>query len=437
MCGIIGYSGPRPVVDLLIQGLKRLEYRGYDSTGIAYLDGNKIKVIKSEGKLLNTERLVGEAENTHSSTTGIGHTRWATHGKPTTQNAHPHRTGHVVLVHNGIIENYQLIRERVIKNGLKPQSETDSELFGFLVLEQMDQGKGLREAVRLAFLQIEGACSVVVMSEREPGVIIGVRRGAPLVAARDPKSGFLLASDPAPLLEYTQDVLFLEDGDLVEGSARGVEFFEIETGRPCTRAVTRLDWSADKMDRQGYPHYMLKEIHEQPLALIDTLNGVLDRKRADPFPLADQPGVKILHEARHLVFVACGTSWHAAMEGKYWIERFARISVSVELASEFRYRDPVILDGSVVVGLSQSGETADTLAVIKEMKRKGIPTLAITNVRGSTLAREASAAFYTSAGPEIGVAATKSFATADAVDVGRILGASAGRRCLTPDRSSV
>jgi glucosamine--fructose-6-phosphate aminotransferase (isomerizing) len=409
MCGIIGYSGPRPVVDLLIQGLKRLEYRGYDSTGIAYLDGNKIKVIKSEGKLLNTERLVGEAENTHSSTTGIGHTRWATHGKPTTQNAHPHRTGHVVLVHNGIIENYQLIRERVIKNGLKPQSETDSELFGFLVLEQMDQGKGLREAVRLAFLQIEGACSVVVMSEREPGVIIGVRRGAPLVAARDPKSGFLLASDPAPLLEYTQDVLFLEDGDLVEGSARGVEFFEIETGRPCTRAVTRLDWSADKMDRQGYPHYMLKEIHEQPLALIDTLNGVLDRKRADPFPLADQPGVKILHEARHLVFVACGTSWHAAMEGKYWIERFARISVSVELASEFRYRDPVILDGSVVVGLSQSGETADTLAVIKEMKRKGIPTLAITNVRGSTLAREASAAFYTSAGPEIGVAATKSF----------------------------
>jgi len=341
----------------------------------------------------------------------MGHTRWATHGKPTTQNAHPHRTGHVVLVHNGIIENYQEIRQRMIEAGHEPQSETDSELFGFLVLEEMNKGADLTEGVRRAFEHVEGACSVVAMSEKEPGTLVGVRLGSPLVAALTKDGEGLLASDAQPILEFTQDVFFMDNGEMAQITDQGLRFISLKDGKALERKSTHLEWGADKLDKGGYPHYMLKEIHEQPRAIVDTLNGVLDRGRAEPFPMADQPGVGILRNAEEIILIACGTSYFASLLGKYWIEQFSGIPVQVEHASEFRYRNPVLRRGAVVVGVSQSGETADTLAVITDMKRRGIKTLVITNVRGSSLSREADATFYTSAGPEIGVAATKTFAS--------------------------
>jgi glucosamine--fructose-6-phosphate aminotransferase (isomerizing) len=410
MCGIVGYVGTRPAVDILLKGLKRLEYRGYDSAGIAVFREGRIDVRKSQGKLENVEKLLdGEAALYKDATCGIGHTRWATHGKPTTQNAHPHRAGHVVLVHNGIIENYQEIKKDLIARGHTPQSETDSELFGFLVLDEMASGKSLFDAVRNSFAQLEGACSIVVMSEHEPDKIIGVRNGSPMVAAQDPQGGVILASDGQPILEITRDVVFLEHGDIVVGTSKGMKFYDLKSGKEVDRTTTRLEWSLDKLDKQGYPHYMLKEIHEQPVALVDTLNGLLDRAHTDAFPLAQQPAVQILENAKEITLIACGTSWHAAMVGKYWLEKFARIPVSVELASEFKYRDPVLSSHHVVIGVTQSGETADTLAAIRMVRAQGIKTIGISNVRGSSIAREADAVFYTSAGPEIGVAATKTF----------------------------
>jgi glucosamine--fructose-6-phosphate aminotransferase (isomerizing) len=414
MCGIVGYIGKRPVVDLLLRGLGQLEYRGYDSTGIAVecrrTLGAKIEILKSEGKLENVARLAKELDAAaKDATCGIGHTRWATHGKPTTQNAHPHRTGHVVLVHNGIIENYPEIKKEIQAKGHRPVSETDSELFGFLVLEEMKAGKKLRLSVTSAFRRIQGSCSVVVMSDIEPGKIIGVRNGTPMVAAIDPQGGGILASDAQPLLDLTKDVFFMEDGVAVELTESGARFFEFATDKEVKVESTHLDWTIEHMERGGYPHFMLKEIYEQPTALVDTLNATLDRAHTDSFPLAKHRGSELLMAAEELVFVACGTSWHSALLGKYWIEKYARIPVAVELASEFRYRDPVLRPKTLVIGITQSGETADTLAVIKDMRKRGVPTLAITNVRGSSISREADGTFFTAAGPEIGVASTKAF----------------------------
>ncbi|MCC7442140.1 MAG: glutamine--fructose-6-phosphate transaminase (isomerizing) [Bdellovibrionales bacterium] len=409
MCGIVGYVGQRKVGDVLLKGLSRLEYRGYDSTGVAYFKGAHIEVKKSEGKLRNIEEMVKRDPSADRLQCGIGHTRWATHGRPTTQNAHPHRTNHIVLVHNGIIENFESIRADMIKLGHSPASETDSELFGFLVLEEEKKGTDFPTSVQNAFRHLEGACSVVVMSEKQPGLIVGVRNGSPLVVALDPQGGAVFASDAQPLLEYTREVFFLEHGDMAIGSEKGITFRDIRTGKEVKREKTLLDWSADKLDKQGFPHYMLKEIFEQPLTMVDTLNGLLDRARTDPFPMAQQPGLAILEKAEEIIFIACGTSWHAALLGKYWLERWAGIPVSVELASEFRYRDPVVRRGTVIIGISQSGETADTLAAVNDMRRRGIPTMAICNVRGSTMSREVDATFFTSAGPEVGVAATKTF----------------------------
>lgn len=413
MCGIVGYIGKRPAVGILLQGLKRLEYRGYDSAGVAFVTENgKVEIRKSEGKLKNVEKLFnfkGEAQL--KSTCGIGHTRWATHGKPTTQNAHPHRADHVVLIHNGIIENYQELKKEIIKSGHAPVSETDSELFGFLVLDEMQAGLNLTDAIRKSFKRLQGGNSVVVMSEKEPGVVVGVRNGSPLVVADDPEGGAIFASDAQPILEFTRKVTFLEHGDVAVATKDGFQIFDLETGKKVDRKTTELDWSVDKLDKGGYPHYMLKEIYEQPTALVDTMNGVLDKMSAVPFTLAEQPGIKILESASELYLIACGTSFYAAMEGKYWLETWARMPVHVELASEFRYRKPVFRPGSVVIGISQSGETADTMAVLREVRSQKIPTLGITNVRGSSIVREADAVFFTSAGPEIGVAATKSFTT--------------------------
>jgi len=410
MCGIVGYVGKRPALDILLPGLKRLEYRGYDSAGVAYFRDQKIEIKKAEGKLENVVKLLSPGTAEYASVhVGIGHTRWATHGKPSTQNAHPHRCDHIVLVHNGIIENYQEIKKNLATRGHKPVSETDSELFGFLVLEEMAEGHSLVEGVRRAFAQLEGQCSIVIMSEKEPGKIIGVRNGSPLVVAVDPQGGVIFASDAQPILETSQDVVFLENGDVAIGTLEGLEIVDLKTGTKVTREKTHLTWSVEKMDKQGFPHYMLKEIHEQPVAIIDTLNALLDRAKTDPFPFIDQRGVKLVENCSEIIFVACGTSWHAALVGKYWLERWAKIPCQVELASEFRYRNPVLLKGAVVIGISQSGETADTLAVIRDVKKIGNAAIGITNVRGSTLSREADAIFYTSAGPEIGVAATKTF----------------------------
>jgi len=427
MCGIVGYVGHRPAADILIKGLRRLEYRGYDSAGIALFDKGKLKITKSQGKLENVERLLlkhkGEVARANA---GIGHTRWATHGRPNTTNAHPHRMDHVAIVHNGIIENYQDIKRDLIKMGYQPVSETDSELFAFMVYDEMEKGLDLVSATRTSFLKLHGGCSVVVMSEREPDLVVGVRNGSPLVATVDPQGGAILASDAQPILEYAKEVVFLENGDMVVGTKKGIRFIDVKTGKAIKRKATALDWSADKIDKQGFEHYMLKEIHEQPSSLVDTLNSLVDRTKKVPFALNLEAGAKILKNAKELTIVACGTSWHAALVGKYWIERMTGVPVNVELASEFRYRDPVLRKGTVIVGISQSGETADTLAVIRDVKERGFKTVAILNVRNSTISREADATFYTAAGPEIGVAATKTF-TSQMLTLLTLAGYMAGR----------
>lgn len=431
----MGYVGTRPVAKVLVDGLRRLEYRGYDSAGVALQGKWGIEIVKSEGKLTNVERLLSNFDAS-GVVSGIGHTRWATHGKPTTQNAHPHQTGHVVLVHNGIIENYQEIHRALFARGHRPQTETDTELFGFLVLEKMDAGDNLADAVRKSFLELEGSCSVVVMSEKEPGVLVGVRNGSPLVIAKDPQGGSILASDAQPLVTYTQDVIFLDHGDCVVVTQGDHKIIDLKTGKAVDRRVTSIDWTAEKLDKHGFHHYMLKEIFEQPNAMVDTLNGLLDRKNMLPFQLAEQPGVGILGSASSLELVACGSAYHAALLGKYWIEKLAGIPVNVELASEFLYRNPVIPKGAVVLAVSQSGETADTLAVIRQMKKRGLPTLGITNVRGSSLSRETDAVFFMAAGPEIGVAATKTF-TAQMLTLFSLAGYLGMTRSMTVERESL
>ena len=402
--------------DVLLQGLKRLEYRGYDSSGVALFTPGQshVQIVKTQGKITALENLLHaagpEIKNSHC---GIGHTRWATHGRPNTTNAHPHRADHVVLVHNGIIENYLEIRAQVVALGYLPKSETDSELYGFLVLEEFKRGHDFVESARRAFLLLKGACSVVVVSEKFPGLVVGIRNGPPLLGARIdlPKSeaGSLIASDVQAVLAYTNNVYFLENGEMIIARASGFEVLDLFSGRPLKRAETPVEWNLEQLDKQGFAHYMLKEIVEQPTALINTFNGLVDRMGPAPFNLKGQPGLELLVKADEVILVACGTSWHAALLGKYWLENIAGISARVELASEFRYSHPVVHSRTVVMGVSQSGETADTLAVIRDMNLAGVPTIAVTNVRGSTLSREAKTVFYTSAGPEIGVAATKTF----------------------------
>lgn len=404
----MGYCGQRKVTDVLIKGLKCLEYRGYDSAGVAYFNKGQIEIKKAEGKISNVEKLLDGVE-LGGDQCGIGHTRWATHGRPTQENAHPHRIDHVVLAHNGIIENYQEIRRQILSRGDHPKSETDSELFGFLVIEAMKKGASFLDALRETMLKVEGSNSVVIMSEKHEGIIVGIRNGSPLVAAKDADNGVIIASDVQPVLEYSRDVVYLENGDMVVGDRNGLSFYDLKTGEIITRPTVHVDWSPEGVHKRGYAHYMLKEILEQPHAMIDTINSVIEKDRSEPFPLVEQPAVEILRKAKQLVFVACGTSWHTALLGKYWMEQLAGIPVSVELASEFLYLDSVVNPDAVVVGISQSGETADTLAVIRKVRAKGIKTLAITNVRQSSISREADGTFYIAAGPEIGVAATKTF----------------------------
>ncbi|MBI3544071.1 MAG: glutamine--fructose-6-phosphate transaminase (isomerizing) [Deltaproteobacteria bacterium] len=396
--------------DVLLKGLKRLEYRGYDSSGVAMFHGGKIEVHKAAGKITEIEPLLADRKQ-KGLEGGIGHTRWATHGAPNTKNAHPHKVGDIVLVHNGIIENYREIQKLVHSKGLTPKSETDSELFAFLVHFEMTEEKcSFVEAVRKSFLKITGASSVVAMHEQHPGLIVGVRNGSPLVAAWNPELGAMLASDAQPLLDYANTVHYLENGDMIVCERNKIEFIDAHSGLKISRPGVKIDWSADRLDKNGYPHYMLKEIHEQSRTILDTLNANFAASGAHlPFDFAPHPGIDNLSRTDRLSIVACGTSWHASLLGKYWLEKFAGLSVEAELASEFRYRSPVLKKNQVLMGVSQSGETADTLAVIQDVNKREIPTMCITNVKGSTIARESKSALYTYAGPEIGVASTKAF----------------------------
>ena len=408
MCGIVGYIGTNNVVPLLIEGLRRLEYRGYDSAGIAFLQSGKLSVKRAVGKLANLEASLQGKE--YQATIGIGHTRWATHGRPSEENAHPHTAGGIAVVHNGIIENYLELKEALQKRGAVFTSETDTEVIVHLIHQETLQGHPFREAARRALRQLRGAYAICAVSEKEPGLLIAARHGCPLVLGVSP-DGVMAASDIPPLLAHTRQMLFLEDEEmavLAPGRSPSVEVTDLE-GRQKTREIVTVDWSLAMAEKGGFKHFMLKEIHEQPRALTDTIRGRLSLATGEvTLPEMGLTPEQVGRLSR-LTLLACGTSWHAGLVGRYMIEELSRIPVSVEIGSEYRYRNPIIGQGDLIVAISQSGETADTLAGLREAKKKGATTIAICNVVGSTLAREADSVIYTHAGPEIGVASTKAF----------------------------
>lgn len=408
MCGIVGYVGNENTAPILLDGLRRLEYRGYDSAGVAIQSGGEIKVERAVGKLRNLEKQL-EAKPIEGST-GIGHTRWATHGRPSEVNAHPHVAGPVAVVHNGIIENHLSLRARLVERGAKIVSDTDTEIVAHLVHEKLRDGKGgLEDAVRAALKEVHGAYALAVMSRDEPGRIVVAKSSSPLVLGVSDEASYCGSDIPA-LLPYTRKMIFLEDGDLAVLEKGSVRLSRID-GTPVERPVKVIDWSPVMAEKAGYKHFMLKEIHEQPRAIEDTLRGRLDREHGDihghEIGLSDEDARGI----RRIVLLACGTSHHAAMTGRYYLESIAKIPTAVELASEFRGRDPIVGEGDLIIAVSQSGETLDTLVAAREAKERGAKVLAIANVIGSAIPRLANAAFYTHAGPEIGVASTKCFTT--------------------------
>ncbi|MFO0773224.1 MAG: glutamine--fructose-6-phosphate transaminase (isomerizing) [Nitrospiraceae bacterium] len=405
MCGIVGYVGPDEAVPILIGGLRRLEYRGYDSAGVAVHQGSKVDVRRSVGKLANLEKAL--QKKPLAGHIGIGHTRWATHGKPSEQNAHPHRSEGCVLVHNGIIENYVQLRQQLEKDGYKFESETDTEVVAHLINRATKKGASLLEAVRAATREIRGSYAIAVISEREAGTIVAARSGCPLVVGKM-KGAALVASDVMAMLEHTRDVFYLEEGDVAEVTATDIKISDNE-GRPMPRKVTKVTWDAEAAEKAGFPHFMLKEIYEQPQTILDTMRGRYSFEEGE----ADLPDIGLTKEQFAAVgrmwIVACGTSWHSGQVGKYLFEEMVRTPVQVDIASEFRYRDPLVEKNDLFVTISQSGETADTLAAAREAKAKGARVVSIVNVVGSTLARESDGVLYTHCGPEIGVASTKAF----------------------------
>jgi glutamine---fructose-6-phosphate transaminase (isomerizing) len=422
MCGIVGYVGPRQASDVLISALKRMEYRGYDSAGVAALDGDGIQVRRCVGKLGNLEQLL--VKNPLAGSIGIGHTRWATHGRPSEENAHPHRAGRVVLIHNGIIENYLELRAALVRRGRSLLSETDSEVIAHLIDEEIQLGMSLVEATRRAVRQLHGSFSIVVMSELERDRLVAAKTATPIVIGLGEKEN-LIASDIPAILEYTRDMIFLEDGEIAEVTREAVALSDF-AGQPLTRPPRRVTWDAITAQKGGYKHFLLKEIHEQPEALIDTLRG-RTRLESGEVELAELDVLgKRLEGMERITLTACGTAWHAALVGKFFLNRLTRLPVEVDYASEFRYRSPVLGEHDLLVVVSQSGETADTLGAVEEAKRAGALTLAICNVVDSSIARRSDAVVYTHAGPEISVASTKAFTTQLAVFF--LLAVSLGRR---------
>jgi glucosamine--fructose-6-phosphate aminotransferase (isomerizing) len=408
MCGIVGYIGTRKIVPILLQGLKRLEYRGYDSAGLVYMQNNRLIKHRSEGKLSNLEKIVEPVLGIESHV-GLGHTRWATHGAPTTENAHPHGdcNDDIVIVHNGIIENYQALRRDLTKSGHIFRSETDTEVLAHLIEDSLD--KDLVQAVRRALKKIRGSYAVGVLWRNQPDIIVAARNHSPLVVGIGNGDGTLLASDVPALLPFTRKVVYLEDREIAILTKDSCEVRSLDNGRRINKQVQTITWNAGMAEKAGFKHFMLKEIYEQPQALINTLRGRIDPQNGRvELPEITLTG-KELKNIERIMLVACGTSWHAALVAKYWLEEWVGIPVEVDIASEFRYRR-LILDKKVLtLSISQSGETADTLAGIRLASSLGSRVITICNVVGSTMTREADITLYTHAGPEIGVASTKAF----------------------------
>jgi glutamine---fructose-6-phosphate transaminase (isomerizing) len=408
MCGIVGYIGPKKVVPVVIEGLRKLEYRGYDSAGIAVVNGTgKLELRRAPGKLRNLEEAIAKCpiEGTY----GIGHTRWATHGRPTEENAHPHRdcTGDFVVVHNGIIENYLELKEQLQREGHKFVTETDTEIVAHLVEKNSSGGLPLEEAVRRSLKELRGIYSLVFMSARDQQKLVAARMGPPSVIGLG-QGEFFVASDIPALLQHTRQIFFLADGDIAVLSKDGVRVMDHD-GQPVIRPAQHVSWDPIMAEKGGYKHFMQKEIFEQPRAVRDTLLGRISQDTGRIFLDEMQITEAQFRKFENVRIVACGTSWHAGLAGKFMIERLARIPVEVDYGSEYRYRDPIIDGRTLTVCISQSGETADTLAAQRESKQKGSPTMAICNVMGSMITREAMGSILTHAGPEIGVASTKAF----------------------------
>src|ERR1700734_2285907 len=406
MCGIVGYIGNRRAVPIILDGLRRLEYRGYDSAGIAVLNGdNHLSVRRASGKLRNLEDAI--RVNPVDGPYGIGHTRWATHGRPSEENAHPHRdcTGDIVVVHNGIVENYLPLKEQLQHEGHIFKTETDTEVIAHLV-EKYYEGN-LEQAVRTAVKQLRGVFALAVLSRKDPNKIVAAREGPPVVIGLG-NGEYFVASDVPAILSHTRDMFFLADGDMAVLTPEGVQLSDFD-GRTVKRQVQHVLWDPIMAEKGGYKHFMLKEIYEQPRAVRDTTLGRVGQETGRIFLDEMDISPKQFKEFRQVRIVACGTSWHAALAGKFMIEKLARVPVEVDYGSEFRYRDPIVESGTLTVVISQSGETADTLAAQREAKHKGSKTLAICNVVGSMITREAAGTIYTHAGPEIGVASTKAF----------------------------
>lgn len=409
MCGIVGYTGKRQASDVLIGGLRKLEYRGYDSAGVALFVGNELAIYRAKGKL--DELCAVLPKPVPVSTCGIGHTRWATHGRPSETNAHPHRSGRVVVVHNGIIENHLALRERLVAAGREFASETDTEIFAHLIdLELLAGGDDLVDAVRRTLAHVEGSYALGVVDTQQPGRIVAARRSSPLVLGVG-EGEVLLASDIPAVLAYTRDVAFLQDGDIID-IAPDASFVVFDAaGNMVERPTRRVSWDPLMAEKGGYPHFLLKEIHEQPRAVSDTLAGRLNLHEGQVTLGDDVLPPEVVRNVRRILLIGCGTSYHAGLAAVYQYEPVLGIPVRAEFASEFRYRDPVVEPDTLVIAISQSGETADTLAAVETARTKGAKVLAVCNVMESSLARNADWVLYTHAGPEISVASTKAFVT--------------------------
>jgi glucosamine--fructose-6-phosphate aminotransferase (isomerizing) len=413
MCGIVGYVGKKSVVPIIIEGLRRLEYRGYDSAGIAVAgNGNGLQLRRAEGKLRNLEEVI--RQKPLDGTYGIGHTRWATHGRPTEENAHPHRdcTGKIVVVHNGIVENYLSLKKKLVEEGHKFTTETDTEVIAHLIEKYSSStGNGhrrsLEDAVRQAVKQLTGVFALAVISSDEPNKIVAARNGPPAVIGLG-NDEYFVASDVPAILHHTRDIFFLADGDMAIVTADGVQLTDFD-GKPVVRQVQHVMWDPILAEKGGFKHFMLKEIYEQPRAVRDTTLGRVSQETGHIFLDQMEISEAEFRSAKKINIIACGTSWHAAQAGKFMIESMARVPVEVDYASEWRYRNPIVDPETITLVVSQSGETADTIAAQREAKSRGSKTLAICNVVGSMITREAQGTIYTHAGPEIGVASTKAF----------------------------
>ncbi|MCL4540260.1 MAG: glutamine--fructose-6-phosphate transaminase (isomerizing) [Bacteroidetes bacterium] len=412
MCGIVGYIGDKDACEVILEGLKRLEYRGYDSAGVALLGNSHIDVVKTPGKVSVLEGMVA---GTRSAKIGIGHTRWATHGEPNQVNAHPHTdcSGDIAIIHNGIIENHSALKTKLLSLGHKFASQTDTEVLAHLIEEFYSRVYFPTRAVRLALKEVDGTFGLVVMSAREPGILVAARRGSPLLIGLG-ESENLIASDASALIRHTREVVYLHDNEIALITRNNVSLKNLDD-ETIEREAEHLTFDLEQIEKGGFDHFMLKEINEQPETILNAFRGRL----MDDEGISTMGGLRDVEDkiinAKRFVILACGTSWHAALVGKYILEQYAKIPVEVDYASEFRYRNPVLMDGDVVWAISQSGETLDTLAALREAKKSGAPVYGIVNVVGSTIARETDAGVYIHAGPEIGVASTKAFTSQLAV----------------------